>query len=178
MEMLEIIHEGHQGMERCVNKARESVYWPGYHDDIKQMIDKCSICQSTGDRLRKLPVISTEIPPYPWHTLGSDLFYWKSGDYLVIADYFSKYLLVRKLPSSTAQAVVKEFSMVISEFGSPVVLKSDNGPCYAAKEFKDFMEQNDIIHITSSPHLPPIEWICRSNGESSQEVHGKVHNRR
>ncbi|MCG8429678.1 MAG: hypothetical protein MJA29_00665, partial [Candidatus Omnitrophica bacterium] len=102
MEMLEIVHEGHQGIEKCILKARESVYWPGYREDIKQMVEKCSICQSTGDKLRKFPVISTEVPPYPWHTLGSDLFYWKTGDYLVIADYFSKFLIVRRLVSSTA----------------------------------------------------------------------------
>ena len=153
-EMLELIHEGHQGIERCINKARESLYWPGYREDIKQMVEKCSICQMTSDKLRKLPVISTEIPPYPWHTVGSDLFYWKSGDYLVFADYFSKFLIVRKLPSSTSQAVIKEISNIVAEYGLPVCLRSDNGPCYASQEFKDFMSFCDITHLTSSPRYP------------------------
>ena len=29
-----------------------------------------------------------------WHTLGTDLFYWNKIDYLVIGDYFSKYLIM------------------------------------------------------------------------------------
>ena len=33
-KVLEQIHEGHQGMEKCMLKARESVFWPGISDDI------------------------------------------------------------------------------------------------------------------------------------------------
>ena len=31
---LEQIHEGHQGVEKCMLKARESVFWPGISDEI------------------------------------------------------------------------------------------------------------------------------------------------
>ena len=31
---LEQIHEDHQGIEKCMLKARESVFWPGISDDI------------------------------------------------------------------------------------------------------------------------------------------------
>ena len=40
---LEQIHEGHQGMEKCMLKARESVYWPGISDDIWKAVEKCGI---------------------------------------------------------------------------------------------------------------------------------------
>ena len=30
----------------------------------------------------------SEVPPFPWHTLGTDLLYWKHQDLLVIASYF------------------------------------------------------------------------------------------
>ena len=33
-KVLEQIHEGHQGMEKCMLKARESMFWPGISDDI------------------------------------------------------------------------------------------------------------------------------------------------
>ena len=33
-KVLEQIHEGHQGMEKCMLKAREFVFWPGISDDI------------------------------------------------------------------------------------------------------------------------------------------------
>ena len=33
------IHEGHQGMEKCMLKARESVFWPGISDDIWETVE-------------------------------------------------------------------------------------------------------------------------------------------
>ena len=47
-KILEQIHEGHQGMEKCMLKARESVYWPGISDDIWEAVEKCEICQSSS----------------------------------------------------------------------------------------------------------------------------------
>ena len=44
--------------------------------------------------------------------------------------------------------------MILTEFGRPFVLKSDNGPCYTSREFHDFLEFYKIHHITSSPHYP------------------------
>ena len=38
----------------------------------------------------------SDVPPHAWHTLGTDLFYWNKIDYLVIGDYFSKYLIMRR----------------------------------------------------------------------------------
>ena len=36
MEMLDLIHEGHQGIEKCIFCSRESLFWPGITDDIRQ----------------------------------------------------------------------------------------------------------------------------------------------
>ena len=38
---LEQILEGHQGVEKCMLKARESVFWPGISDDIQETVEKC-----------------------------------------------------------------------------------------------------------------------------------------
>ena len=107
MEMLDFIHEGHQGIKKCLLHSRESLFWPGITDEICQTVNKCLICQSTSTVERKLPSVPSEIPPHARYTLGTDLFYWKNSDYFVIGNYFSKYLIVRKLPSSTGTAVCK-----------------------------------------------------------------------
>ena len=81
-------------------KARESVYWLGISDDILEAVEKCGICQSSSRAAKPVGNVS-EVPPHAWHTLGTDLFYWNRMDYLVVGDYFSKYLLVRKIPNSS-----------------------------------------------------------------------------
>ena len=75
-------------------------------------------------------------------------------DYLVVDDYFSKYLLLRKIPNTSTHSVIKEVGMIFTEFGCPFVLKIDNGLCYTSREFHDFLESYRIHYITSSPHCP------------------------
>ena len=94
-KVMEQIHEGHQGMEKCMIKARESVFWPGISDDIWETVEQCGICQSTSRAVKPVANVS-EVPPHAWHILGTDLFYWNKMVYLVIGDYFSKFLLVRE----------------------------------------------------------------------------------
>ena len=79
-------------------------------------------------------------------------------DFLIVVDVFSKFILVRKLPNSTSQAVCIELSMIVTELGPPHIIKSDNGPCYSSKEFQEFLQHYSIMHQTSSPNHP------RSNG--------------
>ena len=94
--MLQYIHKGHQGKERCLLRARNTVFWPKMTYDVQKLIERCIICQEHG---KSQPIIGTiqELPPFPWHTLATDIFYWKRMDFLIVADVFSKYFLVRKL---------------------------------------------------------------------------------
>ena len=146
-----------QGKERCLLRARNTVFWPKMTYNIQQLIEKCTICQEHG---KSQPIIGTtqELPPFPWHTLATDMFYWKRMDFLIVADVFSKYIIVRKLPNSTSAAVCIELSMIVTELGLPHIIRSDNGPCYNSKEFQQFLQHYNITHQTSSPNHP------RSNG--------------
>ena len=75
-------------------------------------------------------------------------------DYLVVGDYFIKYLVVRKLPNSSTHAVIKELGLIFTEPGRPFILRSDNGLCYTSREFRNFLSFYQVDHITSSPHYP------------------------
>ena len=90
-KMLQYIQEGHQGKERCLLQARNTVFWPKMTYDVQELIERCIICQEHG---KSQPIIGTtqELPPFPWHTLATDIFYWKRMDFLIVADVFSKVL--------------------------------------------------------------------------------------
>ena len=156
-EMLQYIHEGHQGRERCLLRARNTVFWPRISYDIQELIERCIICQEHG-KSQPIIGITQEIPPFPWHTLATDIFYWKRMDFLIVADVFSKYFLVRKLTNSSSAAVCAEIATIVTGLGLPHVIRSDNGPCYNSKEFQQMLQHYNITHQTSSPHHP------RSNG--------------
>ena len=156
-EMLQYIHKGHQGKERCLLWARNTVFWPKIMYDIQELIERCIICQEHG---KSQSIIGTtqELPPFPWHTLATDIFYWKRMDFLIVADVFSKYFLVRKLVNSTSAAVCAEIATIVTELGLTHIIKSDNGPCYNSKEFQQLLQHYNITHHTSSP------YHLRSNG--------------
>ena len=154
------IHKGHQGKERCLLRERNTVFWPRMTYDIQQLIEKCMICQEYG---KSQPLIGTtqELLPFPQHTLATDLFYWKRIDFLIVADVFSKYILVRKLSNSISAAMCIELSMIVTELGLPHIIRSDNGPCYKSKEFQQFLQHYSITHQTSIPNIQDLKDLLR-----------------
>ena len=138
-------------------RARNTVFWPKITYDIQELIERCIICQEHG-KSQPITGITQELPPFPWHTLATDIFYWKRMNFLIVADVFSKYFLVRKLANSTSAAVCAEIATIVTELGLPHIIRSDNGLCYNSKEFQQLLQCYIITHHTSSPHHP------RSNG--------------
>ena len=59
-------------------------------------------------------------------------------DYLAVGNYFSKFLIVRKIPNTSTHMLIKELGMIFTEFERSFVLKSDNGLCSSSREFHDF----------------------------------------
>ena len=151
--IMEQIHDGHQGIEKSMLKARKTVFWPGISNDICEAVEKCGICQASSKSAKPVGNVS-EVPPHAWHTLGTDLFYWNKIDCLVVGNYFRKFLIMRKLSNTSTHAVIKELGMIFIEFDRPFVLRSDNAPCYASREFCNFLSFYQVNHITSSAHYP------------------------
>ena len=107
--LLQKLHEGHQGIVKSKLRAKECMYWISIHDDIEAMVKNCPICQKYKHSQAKMPLMPHDVPSLPWHTLGTDLFYYEGNQYLLIADYYSKYFMVRKMPAQcTSQAVVND----------------------------------------------------------------------
>ena len=73
--ILEQVDEGHQGIEKCMLRGREAVFWPGISNDIHKIVEKCGICQASSKLAKTVGNVS-EVPPHVWHTLGTDLFSW------------------------------------------------------------------------------------------------------
>ena len=67
-------------------------------------------------------------------------------------------------------AVIKELGMIFSEFGNPLVFRSDNGPCYSSQEFKFFMQNWLVEHRTSSPHYPQSNGLAESMVKVSKNL--------
>ena len=104
-------------------------------------------------------------PERPWQEIGIDFFYSKGRDYLLIIDYFSRFIeVVVMQKSKKADAVISALKEAFARYGIPEKLRSDNGPPFDCAEFTHFAKQWDVELVTSSPRYP------QSNGEVERAV--------
>ena len=69
-EMLQYIHQGHQGKERCLLRIRNTDFWPQMTYEIQQLIEKCMICQEYG-KSQLLIGTTQELPPISMAHIGN-----------------------------------------------------------------------------------------------------------
>ena len=163
-EMLAKIHSSHLGIESCLRKAKDLVFWPHMHADIKDVVDKCTICAEFQARNAKEPMQTHEIPDRPWSRVASDLFHLYDKDYIVLVDYYSDFIEVEQLEDTTSTTLIQFFKTQFSRHGIPDCLVTDNGPQYVSKEFRHFTQDWEFKHVTASPHHP------KSNGKAESAV--------
>ena len=90
-EILQRIHGGHFGIDKCRARASGTVFWPSINGVIDEMISQCSTCQKNQRSHQREPLIPQQVPERPWPTVAADIFYYKGRDYLLVFDYYSKY---------------------------------------------------------------------------------------
>ena len=81
------IHKGQQGITKCRECAKRSVWWPGLSKEVEAMVKNCSTCCKTKTQYAE-PMISTQFLTPPWQQVGTDLFEYKGMQYLLVIDFF------------------------------------------------------------------------------------------
>ncbi|XP_015779530.1 PREDICTED: uncharacterized protein K02A2.6-like [Acropora digitifera] len=160
-------------------RAREAVFWPGITSDLLQTAQSCEVCQKFSRSQPRKTLLPHEVPQGPLEKLGIDFLEFQSTTYLLIADYYSRFPVVRKVSSTTASATTETLKQVFSEFGVPQTVMTDNGPPFSSKEFAAFANQYRFAHITSSPRDPQsngfIERMVQTAKQSMRKCAGAGH---
>ena len=146
-------------------RAKETVHWLGTNEQLEQLILNCKFCLKYSrwkDKINLHTALGHEVPPVPWNKLATDIFHYESQPYLLIVDYTSRFPIVRKLKSMSAQHIAEHFKSIFLGYGWPDTLVSDNGPCYTAKTFTNLMKEYAVNHITSSPHYPQSNGLVEN----------------
>ena len=100
----------------------------------------------------------------PWEKIASDLFEFKGKTYIIVVDYFSRYIEILQLSTTTSASIITALKILFLRHGIPDVLVTDNGPQYASLEFSEFSKFYNFTHRTSSPYHP------QGNGEAEHAV--------
>ena len=163
VDILDKLHAGHQGITKCRERAKHSVWWPGLSRQLEETVKSCREC-AKNTPLRPEPLIPSQLPQLPWQKIGTDLFEWNKSTYLLLVDYYSRWIEIAKLKSTTSQEVINHTRGIFARHGIPEVVVSNNGPQYSAECYKKFARDYGFQHITSSPHYP------QGNGEAERAV--------
>ena len=90
-KILSKTHTSHIGVEGCLRRARESVYWPGMSAAVKNYVSQSEICRAHETSQQKGKLRPHKIPDRPWSKVAVDLFELNNRHYLVTVDYYSNY---------------------------------------------------------------------------------------
>nr|XP_037268548.1 uncharacterized protein K02A2.6-like [Rhipicephalus microplus] len=149
-DIVNLLHDGHQDVNRCLAVARGSVWWPGLNSQVKAAVENCLACASIRVQ-RCEPMIATETPSALWERVAIDWFNFANQEFLVVVDYRSRYPEVLTLWSTSVGAVIPAIKSTFARLGIPVTVVSDNGPQFSCKAFKDSGKTYVLTHATSSP---------------------------
>jgi transposase InsO family protein len=163
-EYLKKLHTTHQGITKTLLRAKQNLYWLGMDNEVKSMINSCQLCQRFQKSQPKEDLVEREMPGGVWDSLHSDVFEVEGVKYLLVIDEFSKFPFVRRLKTETSRELIDYLEELFGCYGKPTKFYSDNGGNYASQLFKDFMQEWEVKHITSSPRYP------QSNGVAERTV--------
>ena len=139
-ELLRRIHNSHLGVNGCLNRARERLYWPGMTGDIKNHVSTCEACREYERSQTKETLKSHQMPSRPWQYVGADLFELEGKSYLVMSDYFSDFFELDHLRSTTSVSVIRKLKAHFARHCIPEQLVTDNGPQFSSSDFLKFSE--------------------------------------
>ena len=154
--VVELAHEGHQGMSKTKALIRTKVWFPGIDAAVEESVKRCIPCQTNSTRRETKPLAMSTLPRGPWLELSIDFCGpLPTGEYLLMSmDEFSRFPVVEVVRSTSAETVIPVVDNVFSLLGYPEIVKSDNGPPFNGHVWKAFMQENGIRHRKITPLWP------------------------
>ena len=147
----EKLHLGHLGINSCLRRARDLIFWPGMSSEIRQYIEGCEICASSSSKQTQEPLIMHDVPSRAWQKVGIDIFTIAGRNYLITVDYFSQFFEVDFLTQTDSSTVIHKIKHHFARYGIPDKVISDNAGQFNSFDFKKFEKKWGFTHEPISP---------------------------
>lgn len=108
-------------------------------------------------------MLPREPPNRPFERVGADIMEFGNKYYLIVVDYYSKWIEISLVNNKAAMEVIEKLKCIFVRYGIPRYLICDNNP-FNSFEFQKFATDWDFEHNFSSPRFP------QSNGMAEKAV--------
>ena len=131
--------------------------------EITDTVAKCRFCVEKQPSQRSEPLLPSTLPDRPFERVGVDICEFKQQHFIVMVDYYSRYIDVTKLPNLKSSSVIGKLKGFFAHHGIPNTVISDNGPQFAASELKKHSQENGVS-ITSQVHRISHRAMAQQKG--------------
>ena len=139
---VDITHEGHLGIVRTKALMREKVGFPIMNKLVETKVKSCLACQIATSVMSREPLKMATLPYQPCEEMSVE-FVHVDGEILLVIDDYSRFSFVE---SEASSAVIPKLYKLFATFGTPNVLKSDNGPPFNGQDFAKFADVLGFKH--------------------------------
>ena len=121
------LHAAHTGTDSMIHRVKETVFWFGLPNELRQPAQSCEICQRSKPNNVKEPLLMHAEGTYPFEKVGINLLEFKGKHYLVTVDYFSNFSKIDVMPSISSRHVIFTLKRHFCRYGIPKCVVSDCG---------------------------------------------------
>ena len=175
-QILQIAHEGHQGMTKTKALIRSKVWWPGIDRDIEHEIRTCLPCISVSPASPPEPLLPSPMSN-PWQKVHIDMYGpMPTGEGILgIIDSCSRWPELHIIRSTTSATITSKLNKTFTIHGFPEEIVTDNAPNLKSVDIADYCEHYAIQHTKVCPYWPQgnaeIERFYRTLGKAIKTMH-------
>ena len=145
------LHSAHLGYESMRSRAQDTVFWPAMAAKIRQVAVNCKACQLHKPRNQKETLKQHEEGETALGKIVVDVLEIKGTSYLVTVHYYSHFIEVDHLSTTTTKQVITKLRGQFARYGIPMQIMTDSGSQLLSREFKNFTKDWGVSHATLSP---------------------------
>ena len=135
--------------------ARSHMWWPGMDADIESLAKSCVSCKAVKSAPSEAPLHPWLWPAELWKRIHVDFAGPFQGKmFFLVIDAHSKWLEIVEMKSTTVEDTIVVLRRIFASFSLPDQSVSNNGPQFTAREFANFVNANEILHIRIAPYHP------------------------
>ena len=163
--VLELAHEGYQGILKTKDRLRSKVWWPNMNSVVERHCKRCLGCQTVTPVTTTPPVKTTTMPSKPWRDLATHLIGpLPTGESLLLTvDYYSRWIEADVVRNTSSSTIIKCLEKHFTRHVIPETLRTDNESNLVIHEMEEFLDELRIKHRRTIPLWP------RAKGEVERQ---------